>query len=322
MRKNKRWTEERKQFLIDNYPNKPKEFLIEELGIAWSSIYAKASELKVVRRNIFTKEDIEFIVENYEHMNYSEIANFLGRDKSTVACKINGVGLVKVEKWTNEEVDLLIKNYPKYTNRYLSDKILPGRKNYSIRTMAYKYGLHKSEEMGKKRYDSEKMIDDLINLSEKLGRTPFLSDLVENGLASGKTYERYFDGYRNACKIAGLEINSNLWGRSISCKSINGDICFSKSEKIITDFFIENDIGYKKEIKYSNFIDESICGNKIVDWILSENIFVEYFGLPEKENYKKRMNEKISMCEKNDIVLIEVYRKDLTKLHEVFSQFL
>lgn len=322
MRKNKRWTEERKNFLIENYPFETQKFLMENLGIGWDSILHKASELKVIRRNVFTQSDLDFIVSNYKTMPYKDIAKILKRDKSTVACKINNMGLIKVSKWTDKEIELLITHYPNYTNKYLSEKIFHGRATYCIRTKANKMGIHKSTVTGRKRYDQETLIEDLIKLSKKLDRTPMLEDLVKNGLASGKTYERYFDGYRNACRIAGLKINSNLWGRSLICESINGDICFSKSEKIITDFFIENNIQYKKEIRYDDIIEDDRCGERIVDWILANDIFVEYFGMPEKPLYKEKMNEKINICKENDIVLIEVYRKDLNKLHKVFVQFL
>jgi len=322
MKKYTRWTEERKSFLIENYPFETQNFLMENLGISWDSILHKASELKVIRRNIFTQDEIDFIVDNYKTMRYRDIAKILKRDESTVACKINNIGLVKTSKWTNKEIELLKESYPNYTNKYLSEKIFPDRAIYSIRTKANKMGIHKSILTGRKRYDQETLIEDLIALSEKLNRTPMLEDLVKNGLASGKTYERYFDGYRNACRIAGLKINSNLWGRSIICESISGDICFSKSEKIITDFFIENNIRYEKEVRYDDILEDNRCGERIVDWILPNNIFVEYFGMPEKPLYKEKMNEKIKLCKENNIILIEVYRKDLKKLHKVFVQFL
>ena len=322
MRKNKRWTDERKQFLIDNYPDKSHEFLIDSLGITWGSILHKASELNVTRRNIFTKKDIEFISNNYNTMPYDEIAKILGRDMATVACKINKLGLIKYEKWTEKELELLIKYYPDYTNKYISKKILIGRAVHSIRTMGYKHNLYKSKKMGKNRYDEESMIEDLIKLSVKLGRTPIIEDLVENGLASGKTYERHFDGYCNACKIAGLKTYSNFWGKSITCWSINGDLCFSNSERIVTDFFIENDISYKKEVLYREKCSDDRCGLRRMDWLLFDEIFVEFFGMPEKPQYRKRMNYKIDICKDNDIFLIDLYAKDLTKLHKVFSQFL
>jgi hypothetical protein len=64
------------------------------------------------------------------------------------------------------------------------------------------------------------------------------------------------------------------------------------------------------------------CKNKTVDWIINNNIFVEYFGLSDKPIYNKRMEEKRTICRDYNIVLIGLERKDLNKLHIIFKDFI
>jgi hypothetical protein len=41
--------------------------------------------------------------------------------------------------------------------------------------------------------------------------------------------------------------------------------------------------------------------------------------MPERESYKEKMNQKIEICDENNIKLIPLYRKDLNKLHKIFK---
>jgi hypothetical protein len=163
------------------------------------------------------------------------------------------------------------------------------------------------------------LIEELQNLANKLGRTPSISELKLYGLPSERTYRRYFGSYVNACKLADLELNMSLFGEKRKIKkSIKGDICYSNAEVIITDFFIINGIPYIKEAYYKDYINDERCKTKRCDWVIYNNIFVEYFGLPEKSYYYKKMEEKRKICKDNNINLIELYRKDLNKLNTIF----
>jgi hypothetical protein len=120
----------------------------------------------------------------------------------------------------------------------------------------------------------------------------------------------------------GLTPNSNIFGKVTRHKSKNNDVCFSKSEVIITNFMIDNNVFYKKEEPYSKYFPIEIVGKRTVDWVIGENIFVEYFGLPEKPNYYKRMEQKRKFCRDYGIILIELYRNDLKKLHSIFKEYI
>jgi hypothetical protein len=319
-----RWTKERVDILKEYYSLGDWKLLYEKLGYDnYQSICSKASSLGIKVDGDYSKEDVDFMLDAYGKLSLDEIAGHLKRKASAVYAKMNTLGLKTVERWSSEEMKLLKEVYPKYTNRYLSEKYFPNRKAECIRSMALKQGYHKTEEKSVKWYDHEKMILQLQELAKELGRTPKLEDLVPNGLPSSKSYERYFGGYRNACELAGLDINVNLFGVLGSVQySLNGDICFSKAEKVVTDFFIENNIKYKKEELYRDYTGIESNGFKRVDWIMSDNIFVEYFGLSDKDYYYQRMEEKRMICRDCNIILMELYRKDLKNLHNIFKEFI
>jgi hypothetical protein len=146
--------------------------------------------------------------------------------------------------------------------------------------------------------------------------------LISNGLPSDATYRRYFGGYREACELAGLEINSDLFGHAKTYRSSRRDLCFSKSELIITEFFIENNIEYKKDVYYKDIIEDDRCGTKRTDWVLCDGSVIEYWGYPKIDSYIIGVKIKIEICNDNNINLIQLVRKDLTKLRNIFAKYL
>jgi len=319
------WTENRLEILKELYPYGNYVLLMEKLeNNDIDSIRHKASELGIIveKNRDYTSKEIDFIISNYNLMSYADIAKKLNRTLSAIRTKISKLGFKINQDWTDENIALLKKYYPDYTNKYLCEKYFFNRTPESIRTMALKFGLHKSKEKSVKWYDENIMIQQLQELGNKLGRTPYGSELAAFGLPSMKTYERRFGGYRNACELAQLDANSSLYGESNIYYSLNNDLCFSKSELSITNYLINNSIEYKKEELYNLHCNDKRCGLKRVDWVINKSVFIEFFGMPEKPVYYKRMEEKRSICKDNNIKLIEIYRKDLTKLHTIFSQFL
>jgi predicted transcriptional regulator len=319
-----RWNDERIAILKEIYPTGNWTLLYEKLGFDnYQSIIHKACKLGIKVDGDYLQEEVDFMIDAFGKLSLEEIAQHLNRSPAAVYGKMNKLGLKTFERWTDEEMKLLAEVYPNYTNKYLSEKFFPNRKAVNIRSMALKNGYHKSEEKSVKWYDKEKMIAQLQDLAKELDKTPGLGDLVPNGLPSSKSYERYFGGYRNACELAGLDINVNLFGVLGSVQySLNGDICFSKAEKVVTDFFIENDIEYKKEELYRDYTGIESNGFKRVDWIIGDNIFIEYFGLSDKDYYYQRMEEKRMICRDCNIILMELYRKDLKNLHNIFKDFI
>lgn len=131
--------------------------------------------------------------------------------------------------------------------------------------MAKKLNLNKNTRKNKK-YDKDDMIRDLKNLAVKLNRTPNGVELAMYGLASGATYRRYFGSYKQACVLADLDTTTYLFGeKRIINNSLNGDICFSDAETMVTDFFIMHNIPYKKEVYYADYMIDTRCTTKRCD---------------------------------------------------------
>lgn len=187
--------------------------------------------------------------------------------------------------------------------------------------MATKLGIFRKDK-NKKYYNQDDILRKLLALSKKLKRTPKTKDLKIYGLPSPKTYARYFGSYTVACEKIGITPNSNTFGKPVICYSKNNDRCLSYSEMIITDFFIDAGIKYKKEVKYLEFMPKEECKNRRIDWIIGESVFVEYFGMSDKEHYRKRMMEKRKLCKNHNILLIELFRKDLKNLHRIFQDYI
>ena len=321
---NYEWTEEKIAILKKYYPIRDYKNLFKELEYDdIDCIRHKAMRLEIaVIGYHYTKDEIKFIKDNYEKMSYKEIGDILNKSDSGVATQVKNLGLIKIAKWTEEELNLLKEKYPYYSNEYLSRNILPNRNKESINLMASKLKLKKAKEQNNKVYDKEEILAMLLDLSKKLNRTPLIEELTINGLPSDTTYRRRFGGYKNACRLAGLEPNYDLWGRAKVFYSSNGDICFSNAELIITEFLITNKISYEKDKMYCDIVDDFRCGTKRVDWFLNDGSIAEYWGYPKVEDYKPSMELKIQICKDNKINLIEINRKDLTKLHNIFSQYI
>ena len=230
------------------------------------------------------------------------------------------------EFWTDKEIKEFILYYPVYTNEYLLENIFKNRTRVSLINMSVKLNI-KKDFNSIKEANKPILLNKLEIFFKENGYTPVSTDLTLLGLPSEITYRRYFGSYRKACLLLGIDVNISIFGKAKAGISSKGDICLSKAEFLITEFFIKNNIEYMKDIKYKDILPKKkqLCGNKISDWYFpKENIIVEYFGMPEKESYKKRIEEKRKICNIAKIKLIELYRKDLKdkKLKEIFNKYI
>jgi len=64
-----------------------------------------------------------------------------------------------------------------------------------------------SEELKDLPDDAKEIIDVMLDQAMLRGETPTLSQVVDQGIKRHEVY-KYFNGYKEACKIAGLEANS------------------------------------------------------------------------------------------------------------------
>lgn len=316
--RNNRWSKKQIHYLKAHYPNAEWKELLKNLApFSKEGITTKAYKLGIKRNsNFYTEKEEKILRKFYGKVSFHELLKMLpNRTESSVVSKVNHMGLKIREFWSEEDINMLKKHYQTSTDEELL-KMFKDRSWSSIQSMATKnLNLKRTKEYYKNKKEKirDHLIKELIEYANALGRTPTSVEVQKNRNLQGiSTYIRYFDGYRNACLKAGLDPNQSIFGSSIHCISLNGDICLSKKEKEITDLFIKNNITYEKEVLYKDILGKNNIPNIRVDWFVNNRVIVEYFGMTDKDYYKKRANYKIEFCKKYDIPLIPLYPDDLT----------
>lgn len=112
-------------------------------------------------------------------------------------------------------------------------------------------------------------------------------------------------------------------------KANDGSSCLSSIECAVHNYLLSLNIqNLDKETLYKYILDSEIlqeeAGFKRLDWAFDYNgqtYYVELFGMMDKENYRKRHDDKISLMTRDNKLdnFIAIYPKDLSKLDEIFS---
>jgi hypothetical protein len=308
-----RWSDEEIKFLTDYYPLTSSTEIAERLNRKKDDVLQKAHNLGLKRNNYYwTEHEITVLRNNYNLLKPKELAKLLNRTPRTITTKAIKLGLTENKNWTVEEDEQLKSLHSSLPNEEIAEII--GRSRNSVVCRSSILNLKKSKEYwdSLKCFSEDDLLLKLIELYNILQRTPTQLDLKNHkDYPSSATYRRYFGSYAKACIKAGLEVNNQLFGHSHTCLSKNNDLCLSKSEKIITDIFIDNNTKYEKETLYSNVISDDKCGLRRMDWLINNNIIVEYFGMPDKDHYLLRMNNKIELCQTHNITLVQLYKEDI-----------
>lgn len=326
MRKN--WTQEEVDLFIKMYPDTDWRVLEETFGRSKDTMVHKAKRLGILRKvkaeAKWTHEEIKYLEDNYGKASLEEMIKYLGKTKSSVETKCKRLGLVSRTLWTEEEKELMKEYYPRFTNETLHKCMFPNRSVIAIDGMGQRMGLTKDwiPWQKTKHFEIEGLINRISKLKEGLGRVPTSKEIEKYGVASQKTIERYFNGYRNLCKTLGWEINFKLFGKDNLYLSDNGDYCFSEGEVFITNFFVKNDIPYIKDGYYKDYFHIRDFGTKKFDWLIKNQIAVELFGLSNNKEYRERMENKIQLCADNNIPLIALFPKDLNNLEKIFKNII
>lgn len=92
----------------------------------------------------------------------------------------------------------------------------------------------------------------------------------------------------------------------------NGIVYLSRQEFLIGEWLTNNSIKFEKEVPYGN-------SNYIFDFYLPEkDIYIEYYGLSHREEYKKRIEEKRKKYNGRKVIEIMKHDNTVKKLsHEV-----
>ena len=88
-RERKRWTQEEKEFLINNYSKYSLQEMAEVLGRSICSVKCEATKHHVKSNRFWTEEEVQFIEDHYGDLTIKQIAKRLGRDYTSVGNKIN-----------------------------------------------------------------------------------------------------------------------------------------------------------------------------------------------------------------------------------------
>lgn len=179
----------------------------------------------------------------------------------------------------------------------------------SLYNLQYKIGVVPTR-IGRNK-TKEDLLSDLLKLYRELGRIPTQRDVDDcDWMASSSIYKKYFNSYENALKICGFtnrEINSKI----ITTKK--GTKCYSLYEYKLALILEKYYPDFKKEIYYKDIInnfskdyrfDFSIIHNDV-------NYYIEIFGIEGNENYYLKMEDKIKICNENNINLITFYPNEL-----------
>lgn len=175
----------------------------------------------------------------------------------------------------------------------------------------------------------EKLLEDFYLLYKKLRHVPSYDELDNSEITcNGVTYNRRFGGIENVCNILNIEYDRHYSFGTI-CHDNNGVLCNSTKERDISNFFIENNIEYEKEVSYSELIDSD---NRKFDWKIRCNnkiYYVEYFGLyfmDKKESrviksYINKARKKIKDLYKNNVIenCIFIFPDNIHHLDELFK---
>lgn len=329
-KKRKQWTQDEKDILKNIYPTASWDEMIMLFGTSKNNITYKAKQLGIQRQMVnfakYKPEEVKYIKKNYGIIPTKIIAEELGRTSVAIEAKAKKLGCQTRTYWTDEEKEILTKVFPNYNNEEISERFLENRSVIAIKNMAQKMGLVKAElpPQKQKQFDKDELLIKIKEVYKKLGRTPLLTELRLYGLPSERTITRYFSGgYRKLCSELGWDWNYKIFGRDGLCKSINGDLCFSKAEKIITDFFIINNIPYsKKEENYKDIFKIEEFETRRMDWLIDGKIPVEYFGCMNNYVYADKANKKIELCKKYNVPLIDIYPETLENLEKIFKEYI
>ncbi|MEM5009241.1 hypothetical protein WKH57_00840 [Niallia taxi] len=163
------------------------------------------------------------------------------------------------------------------------------------------------------------LIADIRWLHDKLQRVPSQLDLryFDNIAGLGK-YAREFGSWNNAVIEAGLKPNNDIYF------SNRGQICLSYYELLFTNMLEDFNIDFEKEKLYNNYMETN--KRYRFDYVLSDKtnkLFVEIFGITNNEDYYNKTNEKIKLCELNNLTLIKIYPGDFNsyKSKDIYNMF-
>jgi len=325
----KRFTDKEKEFILNNYENISCAEISKEIGRAEGAVYSfiKTNCDGDVKKSDFwwTEDEVMYLEKNYKNTPMEEISIFIKKSPEAIRTKAQKLKLERFSKRGKKYIaslplsdfqeSFILENFSNMTAVEISREIK--RSTTSIISYCEKNNLPiKRKRKNPKDFSEEFLLESILKESEKLGRCITSTELSKiEYLPDISIYYNKFGSFTNACLLAGiLPENTGIYGHV--CYSKNEDKCLSIGEKIITDYFIDNNIKYEKEVPYREFIKTKM--NFIADWKIYENTMVEYFGFTgNRKNsevvnkYIKKTRQKILFCKRNKIEIISIYPENV-----------
>lgn len=155
--------------------------------------------------------------------------------------------------------------------------------------------------------DRKELIEKLQWLGSELGRRPIQADLIYyKNIPSANTYVNEFGSFKIALNEAGYKKQKVL-------KTKNGIKVRSWYELKIAQVLESYNILYKNEIMYKDVIPNFKKKYRFDFRVIYDNklFYIELFGIQGNDLYEKRKQEKIQLCKKHNIPLIQLYQSDI-----------
>lgn len=153
----------------------------------------------------------------------------------------------------------------------------------------------------------EESLELLVKLSIELGRVPFQTEVNEcRWTPNIKTYRTKFGTYKNALKLAGLNVERLYVSEA-------GIRCNSWYELQIANTFEKYHILYLREINYKKVIPSFEKAYRFDFAFEKDNqtYYIEFFGITGVPSYDNKIIEKQEICRANSINLISLYPDDI-----------
>lgn len=285
----------------DKSKHLPRRTLEKYLGLKWNDICQKYLNVPVDKLNqthlCFDKNDIIKDIKNIRNKlnnmpTYREYKKYGGK------FSYNIINRAFNKSFTQLLLDLDMKPKSKFQRPYD----------------------HKSDKV---------LLKEFKNIYKKLGEPPLNNEYIKYGLSHSLTYKNRFGSIENLHNILNLEYTNKNYAGKI-CYDKNNELCKSEPEMIITNFLIDNNIDFNKEVYYKDVFDCNV--NYRADWLINNEILVEYFGMyngksnsnhPIRTNYNKRTKKKIKLLYKkyNINKCIFIFPNDLeyNNLNKIFK---
>lgn len=294
--------------------------------------------------NLFNREQLsdEEMLENYKKFveNHLKTHMFLPTNDDLDRCQSIQCTSVYISRFGSfDKINKLI-GYEGYNNKVLEEDIIFKYKRackdygyilnsreitkisqstenyiYSMESYTNHFGtLHNLQELcgfdktvPGKGATREELIKKLKWLGDVLGRRPVQSDLnLYKKMPSAKAYFSEFGSFRKALNEAGFK-------KQKIYETKNGTKCRSTYELKLAQVLESYNISFENEVLYKDVIPNFKRKYRF-DFVVELNnrkYYIELFGIEGNELYEKRKQERIQICEENNIPLIQLYQSDI-----------